>query len=906
MAPSRGGFAAPGISLMTPQRWQQLEALYDAAVELSLPERARFLDEQCRGDEDLRRELSAMLQDGSSHVTDLVARAAAAVVEDPGAWGGKRLGRYRLVRLIGQGGMGAVYEGVREDDFQKRVAIKLVKHGFDSEFARRRFQQERQILARLDHPNIARLLDGGDYQNGLPYLVMEFVEGKPLVAAASPLGVPAKLRLFQKILSAVAYAHQHLIVHRDLKPANILVSRTGEPKLLDFGIARLIDEEGGGAGPRTMTVGAMMTPEYASPEQVKGEAAGVASDIYSLGATLFELLCGARPHKLETHSPAEVYRVICENELRPPSACAADPPTQRELRGDLDTLVLHAMAREPGARYASAEAFSAEIGRYLDGRPLTVRPASSLERAWKFIKRNRWAVGASVALAASLIGGVTVSTIEARRAERRFAQVRELANTFLFQFYDQVTPLAGSTAVRASIVDTARKYLDGLANDAGNDKGLILELAQAYQRLGDVQNRSGTANLGEVEEARRSYHRALDLYARLPVNRESPPAMRLKVANTLWALGRLEYNAYHEDAAEAVTRQMLDLIADRAPDAATRKLRADGERSLGDIRLARGHPSEGVALFESARQELIVLRSSGPSDPSVQYAIDRVQERLARAKISTGDLDGAWSDFQELLRTTAPCDDRAPPGAACRNLAIRLSWAGDLYTALDRPNLGEPAKAALLYQQSIHIFERVAAQDLHDRQARFDLAAHYGKLGDAVWKADPQRALALYQRALATAQALASKEQLEMLRDAYLEAISRPLIQLGRIAEARKALTEELQRAKTDANSPYADRVGEIIVRAIWPNLLLAEGKRAEARKSLQDLIRDTDALRASHPEDFTPVYFLSQQYRALAAMTTGQERREALLHSAATLHSWPATSYTRREEQKDLAAAGR
>ena len=891
---------------MTPQRWQQLEALYDAAVELPPTERARFLDEQCRGDDDLRRELTAMFRDAGSGFTGVVEHAAVAVVEDPGAWSGQRLGPYRLVRLIGQGGMGAVYEGVREDDFQKRVAIKLVKYGFDSEFARRRFQQERQILARLDHPNIARLLDGGNYQNGLPYLVMEFVEGEPLVAAASSLGILAKLQLFQKILSAVAYAHQHLIIHRDLKPANILVSETGDPKLLDFGIARLIDEEGVGAGPRTMTVGPMMTPEYASPEQVKGEAVGVASDIYSLGASLFELLCGARPYRFETYSPAEVYRAICESELRAPSVCAADQHIQRELRGDLDTLVLHAMAKDPAARYVSAEAFSAEIARYLDGRPLSVRPASPVKRAWKFVKRNRWAVAAGLTLAASLIGGFTVSTIEARRAERRFAQVRELANTFLFQFYDQVTPLAGSTAVCASIVETARKYLDGLAQDAGNDKGLILELAQAYQRLGDVQSRTGSANLGQVEDARRNYQRALDLYARLPVNRGSPPDLRLKLANVLWALGRLEYFADHENVAEPLTRQLLALIGDRPQDAEARRLHALGDRFLGEIRLTQGHPAEAVALMESARQELVDLQSSGSRDPRLPNQIDFVQKQLATAKVFTGDLDGALNDFLELLRRSAPCNEQGPPGDACGTLADRLIATADVYALSSQPNLDEPGKAAILYHQAVHISERIAALDEHNRQSRFDLAALYGKLGDAVWRSDPQRALALYGQALATAQALASKEQIEMLRDAYLMAISRPLIQLGRTAEARKALTEELQRAKTDADSLYADRLGEIIVRAIWPNLLLAEGKRADARRALDDLIRDTETLRAGHPEDFTPVYFLSQQYRALASMTTGEERREALLHSAAAWHSWPATSFTRREEQKDIAAASR
>jgi len=892
---------------MTPERWQRLEALYDAAVELPPAERARFLDEQCRGDEDLRRELTAMFRDIAGGLTDLVRDAAVAVVDDPGAWSGKRLGPYRLVRLIGQGGMGAVYEGAREDDFQKRVAIKLVKYSFDSDFARRRFQQERQILARLDHPNIARLLDGGNYQDRLPYLVMEFVGGEPLLAAASSLDIPAKLRLFQKILSAVAYAHQQLIVHRDLKPANILVSATGEPKLLDFGIARLIDEDNPGAGPRTMTVGSMMTPEYASPEQVKGEPAGVASDIYSLGATLFELLTGARPHKLGTYSPAEVYRVVCESELRAPSATAADRQVQRELQGDLDTLVLHAMAKEPPGRYVSAEAFSAEIQRYLEGRPLTVRRISSLKRAGKFVRRNAWAVGAGVALAASLIGGVTISTIEARRAERRFAQVRELANTFLFQFYDQVTPLAGSTAVRASIVETARKYLDGLAKDAGNDKGLILELAQAYTRLGDVQARRGGANLGQVEEARRNYQRALELYARLPVSRASPPELRRKVASVWWSLGRLEYNAEHEDVAEKVTRQMFDWLGETTPDAETRRLRAAGESSLGQIRLIQGHAKEAAALLQSARQTLLELRSSGYQDPALPGAIDDVQDYMARAKIFTADLDGALRDYLELLQRNAPCDEHAPSSAACRNLGIRLERVADLYAAVDKPNFDEPDKAAPLYQQALRIKEHIAALDAHDRQARFDLAANCGKLGDSLWKSDPQRALALYDRALATAQSLASKEQLEMLRGSYLGAISRPLIQLGRTSEARKALTEALQADPADPDSSqYADRLGEVETRSILPRLLIAEGKSGEARKALADLIRDTEALRSGHGEDFMPVFLLSKLYRYLAAITTGKERREALLRSAANWHSWPATSYTRREEQKDLAAANR
>jgi tetratricopeptide (TPR) repeat protein len=890
---------------MTPQRWQQLEALYDAVAELPPTERARFLDERCQGDEELRRELTAMLRDAASGFTDAVEHAAAAVKEDPDAWTGRRIGPYRIVRRIGQGGMGAVYEGIREDAFRMRVAIKLVKYSFDSEFARRRFQQERQILARLDHPNIAHLLDGGDYE-GLPYLAMEFVEGEPLLAAASTLDVRAKLRLFQQILLAVSYAHRNLIVHRDLKPANILVTAGGDPKLLDFGIARLIEEDSA-AGAQTMTMAAMMTPDYASPEQVKGEPAGVASDIYSLGAILFELLGGARPHRLESYSAAEIYRAICESELRAPSAAAADPRIRRELRGDLDTLVLHAMAKDAASRYPSAEAFSAEIERYLEGRPLTVRPASALERAWKFVKRNRLAVGVGVAAAVSLIGGATVSTIEARRAERRFAQVRELANTFLFQFYDQVTPLPGSTGVRASIVETARKYLDGLAREAGNDKGLLFELAQAYQRLGEVEGSQGKASLGQVEEARRSYQRSLDLYERLPVNRGSPAEWRRAAAQMLVNWAQMEFNQAHFDVAEPLARRAMPLVEGGAADDQTRLVQALAQRRLAEIRRDAGAPSEAVALLESAIKTQLDLEASGkgPSDLADQIAATR--DELARALVGMGDLDGALSSFQELIRSSEPCDENAPPGEPCRALAVRLEWAADVYGTVDLPNLGQPEKAVPLYRQSIHIFERLAAQDPQDRQIRFDLAGGYGKLGDAVWRDDPRQALELYERALTTTKALVSKEQAALVRDSYLNAISRPLIQLGRTAEARRALTELLKPGGVvAAPQEYEDRVDSLAIRMLWARLLAAEGKREEAERTLDELTRSGEALRTSHPNDLTAVFVLSNCYRELAAIATGEQRRDALLRSAALWHSWPASSYTRREEQRDLAAAGR
>jgi tetratricopeptide (TPR) repeat protein len=272
--------------------------------------------------------------------------------------------------------------------------------------------------------------------------------------------------------------------------------------------------------------------------------------------------------------------------------------------------------------------------------------------------------------------------------------------------------------------------------------------------------------------------------------------------------------------------------------------------------------------------------------------------------VGAGDLDGAAVDFRALLRDTPPCADEAPSTPACRTLAVRLLRMGDVYAAVDRPNLHDPAKAAPLYEQAVRIRERQAALDDHDRQVRFDLAASYGKLGDAVWESDPKRALALYDRAFRTAKTLASKEQLEILRDSYLQAISRPFIKLHRFGEARSALSEALERAKTDSSSQYEDHLTEAFIKTMWCRLLSAEGRPDEARQALDQVIHDVRMLQVGHPDSLDAIVQLSDAYRLLASITAGPTRRDALLKSAALWHAWPETSFTKREEQGDLDAA--
>jgi tetratricopeptide (TPR) repeat protein len=890
---------------MSPERSQRMEALYGEAATLDTAERARFIEEHCSGDEELRRELLAAFGHETRTFNGGEGAAWTTGMED--TWTGRRVGPYRIVRPLGRGGMGAVYLAVRDDDeFHKEVAIKTLKFEMDGGPSVSRFRHERQMLADLEHPNIARLLDGGTTEQGTPYIVLEYVAGVPLTewCEQQQLTIEQRLRIFRQVCDAVQYAHQHLIVHRDIKPANILVTADGVPKLLDFGIAKLLDagsDTGAPALTATITGARLMTPEYASPEQFRGEAVSTATDVYSLGVVLYKLLTGQHPYSLKNYDAVAFARAVCEEEIQPPSALG-----NRRLRGDLDIIVVKALQKRPARRYASVVELSEDIRRHLEGLPIAARPDTTVYRVTKFVRRNRVGVAAAAVVVAALAVGLAVSVYEARIAQRRFAQVRELANTFLFQFYDQVTPLAGSVEVRKSIVDTARKYLDGLSQEAGSDKGLILELAQAYQRLGEVQGRT-TANLGQLEEARRSYQRALDLYARLGVNAGSSAELRSRMAETLYAWGWLEYRAgRHADAAEPFMRRMLDLLKDAAAEPATRMLRARGEQILGEIRLDQGHTAEGLALHESARNALLDLRSKGYGGQRLADDIEASEHYLARAKVAAGDLDGALSALMELVRKAGACDEQAPPGKTCRTLTYLLEWTADIYSDANEPNLNEPGKAARLLEQAAHIQERIAALDPHDRKARYDLVGYVGRLGDAVRQSDPKRALALYERALSLSKELASKEQYQNLQDAYLIAVSLPLIQLGRLAEARKALADKLRRSESAPPVQYGDQFDEIRLRLNWVSLLVADGNRAEARQALDRLIRQTDVLRAGHSSDLTPIYFLSMCYRTLASMTRGQERRDALLKSAAVWHSWPATSYTKREEQKDLVEANR
>jgi TolB-like protein/Tfp pilus assembly protein PilF len=389
---------------MNAERWQEVKALFEAALDRPPSDRAAFLG--AVADPETRREVESLL---AAHREDNFLEEgdglrAAAAIADETSHAGQRIGAYRIIKAIGEGGMGVVFLAERDDDtFEKQVAIKVARPGALSESAMRRFRQERQIIATLEHPYIARLLDGGTTSDGLPYFVLEHVDGVPIDAwcESHQLSARDRIRLFLLVCSAVEYAHAHGVVHRDLKPHNILVTRDGVPRLLDFGIAKEI-----GAGADTaFTTPAMMTPEYASPEQIRGEAASPAIDVYALGVLLHRLLSGGSPYRVRTGAPHELARAICEQEPERPSAILAtkgDRTRAALVRGDLDSIVLTAIRKEPEQRYASVTALADDLRRYLDGRPVAARGNERVYRAAKLVRRHKGRLAAAIIVAISV------------------------------------------------------------------------------------------------------------------------------------------------------------------------------------------------------------------------------------------------------------------------------------------------------------------------------------------------------------------------------------------------------------------------------------------------------------------------------------------------------------------------
>lgn len=487
--------------------WARTEELFDRLVDRPQEEWAAALESEC-DDPEVRREVLALLKaDREVARLDAVVEGAFAAArhlmsEDSP----DRLGPWRLVREIGRGGMGTVHLAEREDDaYRGRVAVKLLRWTRSPE-ASARFSAERRILSGLSHPHIARLLDGGESETGRPYLVMEYVEGRTLDDFCDERGltVPERIRLFREICSAVQYAHGRLVVHRDLKPGNVLVDVQGVPRLLDFGIAKLLEDD---ESAQTRTGTRLMSPPYASPEQIRGERIGTATDVYSLGVVLYELLTGRHPHPVGDLSAREVEDAILQRDPPPPSevirARGAGGTTTRRSAvhwRDLDTIILKAMAKEPDRRYPSAEALSDDLGRLLEGRPVRARPDTRRYRLARFVRRHRTPVTAGAAAVISLLIFATGSAVQARelQRERNAAQAAraeaEAVQSFLVDIFEATDPneVQGLDVTASQILDAAEgRARDELADRPAIQSAVMTALGRARMRLGEPAGGSG-------------------------------------------------------------------------------------------------------------------------------------------------------------------------------------------------------------------------------------------------------------------------------------------------------------------------------------------------------------------------------------------------------------------------------
>lgn len=618
--------------------------VFDRALRQAPALRAAFVREASAGDDALRVEVEALLAADAAAGGDFLAPLAPSVRERAG----ERVGPWRLVRELGHGGMGTVWLAERADAlYDKRVALKLLR--FDAGDLRARFDNERHILAALEHPHIARLLDAGSDAHGAPYVALEYVEGESLTQWCDARGADLRTRLalFLKVLDAVQAAHGRLVVHRDLKPANILVDAHGTPKLLDFGVAKLLD---GAARGLTRTGPAPLTPEYASPEQLRGDVVGTAADIYSLGVLLYELVAGARPYAIATDAPSGVLRAIEAARPRRPSLVA---PRARRIGRDLDHVVLKAMAKEPRERYASCAQFSDDLRRHLAGEPVLAFHAGALYRARKFVRRHRVGVAVAVFVALTLAASAVVALTQAHaaREQARLARAeRDKArqvNAFLQDMLAAADPAdLGRNATVAQVLDRAQQRAEReLAADPDMLAPTELTLSRTYAALGDLDAAVRTARIG-LQAAQRL---------------GTPGAL----FDARFALGSalVSHGDYAQAADELAQARTL------AVDGGTALQRGSVAHQLGILENARGNAAQALRWHETALAEL-------PPEAADERA--QTMNDVAVVKGSRGDFAGALALHREAVDSLRRAHPAGGPllAQAIGNLAVSLNDNG--------------------------------------------------------------------------------------------------------------------------------------------------------------------------------------------------------------------------------------
>jgi eukaryotic-like serine/threonine-protein kinase len=773
---------------MNQAEWIKIKEVFNAAIDLPQNERG-VVFEKC--DENTLNKVRKLI---NAHENAQNFIEASAIVEvglfkenEPDFYIGKQIDDYKILKQIGHGGMGTVYLATKLDEsFDKKVAIKLIKRGMDTTAVLKRFVMERKILASLENPYIANLIDGGSTSDGLPYLVMEYIEGEPITkfCDANRFSIAERLELFRKVCSAVSYAHQNLVVHRDIKPSNILVTKDGTPKLLDFGIAKLLNPDWSlETVETTATMFRLMTPKYASPEQIRGLTITTASDVYSLGVVLYELLSGERPYKIESRMPQDVANVILTEEPRKPSEAATqrrgDTETQRklfastnfdeqnispspnlrvsasQLRGDLDNIILKALRKEPERRYSSVQEFSEDIRRHLANLPITARPDTLIYRTDKFIRRHRFGVAAGLLIFLSLLSGITATTwqayranIEREKAERRFNESRKLSKFLMTDVFDSLGMTSGTGKIQKDLVENTLVYLDNLAKEESEDLALLGELANAYIKLGNVQN----STINDTEAALHSFEKAVELEQRRIELAPQDAKVKRDLVGAKFKAGEILLHR------EGIVR-WLEVI-DEIQNLQREIVAADPENAEDSFNLAGTYQTRGEVFAKLKRQEEArsdyknALQLIETAIISTKNSARTPQEKigLSQKYIWQGEVYASLEDWQNSAESNRIAGEiaetvwRENPALI---QALRNISSSHRQLALAFEKLGDFQSALQNYQYSLRFIDEAANKNPSLRELKRAKAVYEIRVGMALYKVgETKQAIAMVEHGL--------------------------------------------------------------------------------------------------------------------------------------------------------------
>ena len=787
------------------EKHKRLKQLLEAALDLPAADRESFLERECAGDAALRQQARELLELYSD--TDLEPAS------EP-----EQIGPYRLITELGAGGMGVVYLAQREDGFSRTVAVKVMRRGMDTDFFLSRFQQEREILGALDHPGIVRIVDAGSTDDARPYLVMDFVDGVRIDTFCEPLNIRERVALFTRVCAAVQHAHRNLIVHRDLKPGNILVAPDGQPKLLDFGIAKVLDQEDNESTNATIPI---MTRQYASPEQVRGQRINTASDVYALGLILYELLAGTRAYELKDMPASDAERVICET-VPPEPSRNAPRAAAMQLRGDLDRIILMALRKEPERRYHSVEALSADLERYLQGRPVSAQNDTWTYRASKFVQRNRTSVAVGTMMSILLGGGIgstfwqaTIAGSERARAEReaalaksseaearrleakaeasarvavsereraeverkraedkaaeaegqrqkaesRFREVRSLANSLLFEFHALIRNLPGATEARKLVITKSLEHLQILQRDAANDVGLQAEVAAAYEQLGQLQGAAGDAALGDTKGAFDSQVKALGIRQVLVAARPTDAGAQRDLGASHLRMTELllalkQPGGALESARKAQT--IYEALVRTSPrDVLSMLGLAASQQASGQAHESAGKLKSALQSYAAQTETRRRIEATSPDDLELQSQTAEARDLEARAI----ELEGRFSDAIRIIEANGAIYRKATAAnphniRARRNMIQNRRTLGSL-----AERTGDLSTAQVNYRRAIDLQKDLVAEDPRNARMLEDLASLHSNLGSTLMHfAQPAEGAKQYRLAIAIAAELAERD----------------------------------------------------------------------------------------------------------------------------------------------------